>query len=122
MNPADFDYYWTYHYEDRDTLQYTYYGDSDNVYFIDAYSKSFPSEDRARIFENLFWNETREEGYFEEPNLKAKGQYLCALIHGAFRSMTADTEVPWEKAVSVRSLQSYDPEVKAYHEWLYSYY
>ena len=122
LNPADFDYYWTYHYEDRDTLQYTYYGDSDNVYFIDAYSKSFPSEDRARIFENLFWNETREEGYFEEPNLKAKGQYLCALIHGAFRSMTADTEVPWEKAVSVRSLQSYDPEVKAYHEWLYSYY
>ncbi len=62
LNPPGFDYYYSYidengeSYEYSGDQSYTMAGSSDsgNVYFIDSYSKTFPTEDRARLMEYLW--------------------------------------------------------------------
>ncbi len=61
--------------------QYTsheYYmgGDVSNVYFMDDYSKTFPTEDRARMFEYIITSEEYVPGYMKSPHIIAKYKML----------------------------------------------
>lgn len=65
------------------------------VWFIDAYSRTMPIEDRARIFEYLLLP-TSYEDPFVYPHLKRKAQVLAALLREAFPSVAALEQAPWE--------------------------
>ncbi len=93
-------YYYSYHDENGNEMSdgtHTWFYDYDleAIYFVDPYSKSFPGEDRARIFEYLV-----EYGgaplFLEAPVLRAKAERLCEIIRIAFPSVAAAEQVSWE--------------------------
>ena len=101
LTPGGHDaYYYSYHDEngnEMNDLSHTYYYESDpaNAYFVDAYSKSFPTEDRARIFEKLV--ESAGDPYFaDSPVMMAKARTLCRIIRECFPSVAALDHASWE--------------------------
>ncbi|MBO5779402.1 MAG: hypothetical protein J6R82_07530 [Clostridia bacterium] len=101
LTPGGHDaYYYSYHHDDGSEMKdythtYFYENDPTNAYFVDAYSKSFPTEDRARIFEKLM--ESGGDPYFaDSPVLMAKAQTLCRLIRQYFPSVAATEHAYWE--------------------------
>lgn len=77
-------------------------GSSDSkVWFIDAYSKSYPTEDRARIMENLFAAAEQPNPNLRGANLLRKARYLCTAIRLAFPSVAACDNVIWESEITL---------------------
>ncbi len=74
--------------------------DPEDVWFIDAYSRTFPLEDRARIFEYLFTAGDTSGTLFSYPNLLLKAQCLSAIIRNAFPSVQALSAASWEKLIT----------------------
>lgn len=70
----------------------------DQVWFIDAYSRTMPLEDRARIFEYLLAPGSLEDP-FQHPRIRRKAQILCALIREAYPSVAALKKAPWEEGL-----------------------
>jgi len=102
-------YAYSYHAADGTELQDPAYTASDplaasdpgRVWFVDAYSRTFPLEDRARIFEHLFTWDAAKPNLFVSPRLAAKAQVLSAAIRNAFASVRATAVAPWERAIAV---------------------
>lgn len=69
------------------------------VWYIDSYSRSYPLEDRARIFEKLFTAGDGLPPAFQSPHLMAKAKYLCALIRVAFPELSSGPAPIWEKHI-----------------------
>ena len=69
------------------------------VWYIDSYSRSYPLEDRARIFEKLFTAGDALPECFQSPHLMAKAKYLCALIRAAFPLLASGPAPVWEKHI-----------------------
>ncbi|MCD8340749.1 MAG: hypothetical protein LUC87_01170 [Clostridiales bacterium] len=67
---------------------------SKDVYFIDTYSLTFPTEDRARLFENVM-SDSSTVDWAACPNLRAKLNYYAECIRAGFDT-TGWEEVPWE--------------------------
>lgn len=93
-------YYFSYHDQNGNEMnnsQNTWYGEvnPELVYFVDAYSKSYPTEDRARIFEYLV-SSAGEPAFIESPVLRAKAERLCEIIRLTFPSVAAADDVAWE--------------------------
>lgn len=93
-------YYFSYHDQNGNEMnnsQNTWYGEvnPELVYFVDAYSKSYPTEDRARIFEYLV-SSAGEPAFIESPVLRAKAERLCEIIRLTFPSVAAAVDVAWE--------------------------
>ena len=79
------------------------------VWFVDAYSRTYPLEDRARLFEYLFTAEDGSHAVFTYPNLHFKAQCLGAVIRESFPSVRALPQASWEKwlePVSTKELES----------------
>ena len=69
--------------------------DCANSYFVDTYSMTYPSEDRAKIWENIMSDE--KYVYWEKtPHLTAKLNYYAECIRQNFDS-TGWNDVRWEK-------------------------
>ena len=66
-----------------------------DTYFVDSYSMTYPTEDRARIFENVMTNEMYSVDFDEAPHLKAKLNYYADCIRATFDT-TDWGEVGWE--------------------------
>lgn len=101
LTPGGHDaYYYSYHDENGNEMSdythtYFYENDPTNAYFVDAYSKSYPTEDRARIFEKLM--ESGGDPYFSDsPVLMAKARTLCRIIRENFPSVAALARASWE--------------------------
>ena len=81
---------------------YTYgYGMSNEIneaYFVDDYSRTFPTEDRARIFENVMQDYGRFVEFEHAPNLRRKLNYYAAGIRAAFDT-TGWENVFWERYI-----------------------
>lgn len=74
LNPEDF--YYNYSYIDYANNKYTMYEKiKEDVYFIDSYARTFPTEDRARVFEGICSCESNSK-VLEYPNLLNKSLYL----------------------------------------------
>ncbi|MGM9636709.1 MAG: hypothetical protein ACI3YK_01845 [Eubacteriales bacterium] len=120
LNPEDFSYYFSYHDENGDeisNIRYTswdYTGQTE-VWFVDPYSTSYPIEDRARIFENLY---TETSFLFESSHMQVKAKYLCAIIRAAFPSVAESDSVCWEMFGEV-SLEDYRNLLEDYQAYLY---
>ncbi|MBE5963802.1 MAG: hypothetical protein E7252_02520 [Lachnospira sp.] len=86
LNPQDFEYLNKYVDEygnsaylgnDQYTMSEYYLGGEDsNIYFIDSYSKTFPTEDRARVFEHIMTSEEYVPSYMKSPHIIAKAKLL----------------------------------------------
>lgn len=95
LNPAGFSYDYSYRSnEDKKDLAFTAASQSDNVYFIDYYSKSFPSEDRARIMENAMHPQGID--YFQYPALRKKLEYMSRFLREIFDTGKWESETVWE--------------------------
>lgn len=68
-----------------------------NVWFVDGYARTFPTEDRARLMENLF--NPASDGLAEIlrfDNLQAKAKLYCYILRECFASCDTDTVLYWE--------------------------
>lgn len=113
LSPADAPdrgFAYTYHnqdgsdwYDDRYTLGWldSENAQADGIWFIDAYSRTYPLEDRARVFEHLFTSADGEEQLFIQPNLLLKAQSLSALIRHAFPSVQRVPKAHWESYLTL---------------------
>lgn len=73
--------------------------DAERVWFVRAYSRSDPGEDRATVFEALNWS--GEQGLFARfPHLKQKAEYLCSALRACFPSCSATEALPWEQILN----------------------
>lgn len=101
LNPHEDMYTRTYEQFGKDEYyHYTYgYGMSNEIneaYFVDDYSMTFPTEDRARIFENVMQDYGRFVEFEHAPNLRRKLNYYAAGIRAAFDT-TGWENVLWER-------------------------
>ena len=111
LNPEDFSYSYIYTNEDGTTvdssdprvwsvIEWEEDRDVDSVWFMDGYSTTYPSEDRARIFENLAVYPTEDlPGAFASDHIRRKAAYLCACLRRAFAAVAAADEVFWEQSL-----------------------
>ena len=83
-------YYYTYDYHYGDWVQ-----DYSDVYFVDGYSMTYPTEDRSRLWENIMCDDSIVD-WENAPHLRAKLNYYCELIRGAFNT-SGWGDVQWEK-------------------------
>jgi len=92
MNPGGFTYYNLYRGQDgeavdADDIFYTYWnleGSADDVYFIDNYSKTYSTEDRATLMEYYLSGLISYEEFSEYPHLKEKLDAYLDLVDEAF--------------------------------------
>ncbi len=91
---------YTYTYDDYyKNMDYTFYGESreKKIWFVDAYSRTFPTEDRARIMEYLF---NPEEGdlaaMLKTENLINKARLYCYILRQCYPSCNTEEPLYWE--------------------------
>lgn len=97
-NPGEDAYIYSYaiYSTDADLWQWTYFGGSDEVYFVDDYSRTYPHEDRARIMEYLMNDGDYAQELMEHPAIRQKLQIMCEGIRAAFD--TSEWATPrWER-------------------------
>lgn len=76
-------------------MSYTYlYAVPEEAYFIDDYSMTFPTEDRARLFENIM-SDAGWVDWENAPHLREKLNYYASCIRSAFDT-TGWNRIPWE--------------------------
>ncbi len=89
MNPKKFEYQYTYKIDASD--KYTISEeDKNNVYFFDSYAKSYPTEDIARVFENICSQEENSP-ILEYPHLLEKANLLKETMEKYFPSLKEAT-------------------------------
>lgn len=109
MNPEDFSYHYAYIDEDGKSYEFTgddiytswdsayYEGDVESVYFVDPYSTTYPTEDRARLMEYLLMDpEYDPPAFFASSHVQDKLRYYFLCIRMVCDT-TEWTEPPiWE--------------------------
>lgn len=114
LNPPDFAYLYSYTdtdgktYERENITKYTpddlfsteY---TDNIYFTDYYSCTYPTEDRARIFECLMTSEHELPWFFDSQHLMSKAKYMCFAIRQVFSDIMPETAY-WERLVDLNDM------------------
>ncbi|MBR5136951.1 MAG: hypothetical protein IKV30_02910 [Clostridia bacterium] len=90
LNPAGFSYNYSYvdwsGYDYSDTTYCYGYNSPDYAYFVDAYSKTFPWEDRARLLEYLLSDDPELLNVFDCDHIKYKVEYLIEVIDAVFET------------------------------------
>ena len=66
------------------------------VWFADAYSKTYPMEDRARLFEFLFSGDAPDMYCYYSSHVRAKVRCLISELRKYFPSLEDAEEIPWE--------------------------
>ncbi len=113
MNPDDFEYYYDYTdegsvgYEESGSLDYTPYSDqymntgyADGVYFVDSYSKTYPTEDRARLMEAALSEGTLPD-YIGGKHIQEKLVYYFSAIRAVWDCSEWPAVTSWEKSLDV---------------------
>lgn len=109
LNPADFSYFEGYHdiYGNEpgnyDYPDYTPYSveagySVDNIWFIDAYSKTRAVEDRARIFEHAFSGAYNYMDAYDSVHVLAKLRTVSEKLREYFPSLSGTGTAVWERA------------------------
>jgi len=110
-NPEDFDYYYAYVAENGEMIEfaadssYTSYGpgaldDHSKIYLIDTYSKTYPTEDRARVWEYLMNDAAGPPDYYDSPALQAKLTLYFQSIRDCMDTSTWPARTEWEKRLA----------------------
>ena len=102
MYPYDFcvdGIYYQYGYDKYSEYTYEkaeYTNQFDIAYFVDEYSMTYPTEDRARIFEAIMTDKKSNLDFEKAPHLIEKLNYYAECIREVFDT-TGWKNVPWEK-------------------------
>ena len=85
----------------RDTAM-TYFGakKGESIYFVDAYGKTMPQEDRARIMEYVMTDGKDGAKIAKEPYINAKLKAMAEAIRSVFNTENWD-DVRWERYVDM---------------------
>lgn len=125
--PQNMTYYYSYldgNGNEISDTSYTIAGESEenNIYFIDAYSKTFPTEDRARIMEYLFISDSESlSSSIYGPHLTEKAYALCLILREVFPSVAACSDIPWEKSFEKLGNENFEDFLNRYNEYTYSW-
>lgn len=96
-NPEGFEYYYDYNTSEReDWSRWLYFYEPENAYFIDAYSKTYPAEDRARIMEYVMGGSPETDIIMQHPALRKKLAIMCRAVRAQFDT-TGWEDVRWER-------------------------
>ena len=112
LNPAKFAYNYSYtdyipYANTNGFEQYLPYESKAPTYFYDYYAMTYPTEDMARIFENLCTaNPENIPAYFQTEPIGRKADYLCAVLREIFHTIPKDEVMYWEKPL--KDLHSID--------------
>lgn len=112
LNKPGFEYAFIYTHEDGTTIDDyspdygTYYFegcgvDVNDIYFVDGYSTTFPSEDRARLFQKMLILSDAMPEYFKGENINNKAAYLCLCLRNCFRSLDNCEDIVWERGITI---------------------
>lgn len=93
LNPKDFEY--DYNYRDYWDHEDSEYLKDETRAFIDAYSMTFPMEDRARIMEYAMTE--GNEAFFQSEIMQKKLYQLCLGIRKAYKLTKSEEVYPWEQ-------------------------
>lgn len=96
-NPDGFEYSYGYGAVDEDSQ----YLSGENRAFVDAYSMTFPKEDRARIFENAMLPGNAE--LFASQTMQRKLRAVCESIRDAYGLRKSEETFPWEQYLTIES-------------------
>lgn len=76
---------------------WTYYsGGDEGVYFVDSYSRTFASEDRARIMEFFMTRDDDAQELIKSPAIKKKLQHMSSAVRSVFDTSGWES-VRWER-------------------------
>lgn len=82
---------------DADCRHWTYYsGGDEGVYFVDGYSRTFASEDRARIMEFFMTRDDDAQELIKSPAIKKKLQHMSSAVRSVFDTSGWES-VRWER-------------------------
>lgn len=82
---------------DPDSRRWTYYsGGDEGVYFVDGYSRTFASEDRARIMEFFMTRDDDAQELIKLPAIKKKLQHMSSAVRSVFDTSGWEN-VRWER-------------------------
>lgn len=82
---------------DPDCRHWTYYsGGNEGVYFADGYSRTFASEDRARIMEFFMTRDDDAQELIKSPAIKKKLQHMSSAVRSVFDTSGWES-VRWER-------------------------
>ncbi len=82
---------------DPDCRHWTYYsGGDEGVYFVDSYSRTFASEDRARIMEFFMTRDDDAQELIKSPAIKKKLQHMSSAVRSVFDDSGWEN-VRWER-------------------------
>ena len=84
---------------DKNSNEYTAYGTGE-VWFYDQYSRTFPTEDRAVIFQKMYVSAMNGEltnEFKKYENLQEKAAYYSDMMRDVFESCKNAEQLPWEK-------------------------
>lgn len=95
LNPKNFSYCFSY-VDCRYNWDYIYFESKKNSYFLDSYSQTYPTEDRARLFEYLMYAEDGQN-YFECEHIRLKIARYFELIRENFNTDGWPELTEWEK-------------------------
>lgn len=121
--PKGVDYY--YYYVDENGVEptdtsYTVMGEAndENIYFIDTYSKTYPTEDRARIMEYLFKTDNGQlSPSIRGEHLTEKCRALCLILRNVFPSVAAENGVFWESGLGTLNEDEINVFIERYREY-----
>lgn len=75
--------------------------DPDDVWFVDGYGRTYPTEDRARIMEVL-WNSGEEpDPHLEYEHILEKAKLYCYILRQCFPSCNTEEGPFWEQFLGV---------------------
>jgi len=108
FNPEAFDYYFAYVDENGEMIEfsadYTFtslsaeaQSDHESVYMIDSYSKTYPTEDRARLWEYLMSDPEGAPFYYDSDAIQGKLSLYFREIRECMDSSEWPAETEWEK-------------------------
>lgn len=86
-------------YQAQISMEDVYYEDPAGAYFLESYSKTFPTEDRAVMAQKLYASYRDGKLYegFSSPKIREKADYLCRMLRANFTSCQNAEELYWEK-------------------------
>ncbi|MBQ7647223.1 MAG: hypothetical protein IJS94_08145, partial [Clostridia bacterium] len=86
------------YYSRQGASDYTCYGNKGKVYFIDSYSRTFPTEDRARVGEYLYssYKEGKLVWQFKENKyIRRKAVKLCEILRETYPCLDSIPKGEW---------------------------
>lgn len=86
--------YLNYHENSRYTAWYE--TDENEVWFVDSYARTHPTEDRARIMEHLFHPEDGLAEVLQYEHLQEKARLYCYILRQCFESCSTAEPLYWE--------------------------